>query len=667
MPPETSDIKWPGDSAKKEREFENLAESGGGPPVRPEIRRKGLPRGIGFGIAALIIIFAGSLVFAYFSSRRFSDSVSLNLEDIRSGVEDLRNLDPESAEEKFVLARDSMNFEDIFSKLSLLFGSSKEAVSDFNTVISSGIAISKEVSFFRDNLPGLVFGRRGDELIGHLRSTRDILSGMSSVGSGAASVAAKMGYSPFSATGLYLPVSSDMLRIGRFLDFLIALLDSDSERHFLVMFGNTSEMRPGGGFLGSYADIVIKKGNIADIEVHDINDADKLLEKKMVPPKPLQAIVKNWRAADANWFFDFPDSAGKVLSFMEESNLYKEKGITFDGAVSVSPRVIGDILAVTGPVGLSGGKIKIDKDNFLIEIQKIVQESKEQRATYPKSVLGELSSTTLPALASLDPGKSKEVTGLMGKWLLNKDLIFFFKDEAAENFIRDYGVSGDTYDLPQGWNGDYLALVDANIGGDKTDLYMKQGVLLESQINDDGTVNDHLVITREHNGDKAKYWWYKSTNQDYLQVFVPETSQLVTTSGGIEKKITPPLNYAKEGYAVDPLVSGMEDSEEVIFNYPAVTERPDLERTVFATWSKTKPGGKSQIVFDYNHRIPSVPADGVKYKFIFEKQPGSKRDYKFQISAPIGYRFRENGLPVYEYESNDPPGRLILDLTLEKI
>ena len=63
------------------------------------------------------------------------------------------------------------------------------------------------------------------------------------------------------------------------------------------------------------------------------------------------------------------------------------------------------------------------------------------------------------------------------------------------------------------------------------------------------------------------------------------------------------------------------------------------------------------------------------YQFVFEKQAGTSatlsaganRNYKFEINAPVGFRFRENGLPVFTYESDDTPGRLILNLILEKI
>ena len=59
--------------------------------------------------------------------------------------------------------------------------------------------------------------------------------------------------------------------------------------------------------------------------------------------------------------------------------------------------------------------------------------------------------------------------------------------------------------------------------------------------------------------------------------------------------------------------------------------------------------------------------DGVVYQFVFEKQSGTARHYSFAVSAPVGFVFKETNSPAYTYETDDPPSRLILNLTLEKI
>jgi hypothetical protein len=58
---------------------------------------------------------------------------------------------------------------------------------------------------------------------------------------------------------------------------------------------------------------------------------------------------------------------------------------------------------------------------------------------------------------------------------------------------------------------------------------------------------------------------------------------------------------------------------------------------------------------------------GEVYTFVFERQMGVVGEYSFAISAPVGFRFKENNLPVYEFHSKDPLGRTIITLTLEQV
>jgi len=88
---------------------------------------------------------------------------------------------------------------------------------------------------------------------------------------------------------------------------------------------------------------------------------------------------------------------------------------------------------------------------------------------------------------------------------------------------------------------------------------------------------------------------------------------------------------------------------------------------VFTTWSTLKAGDSTNISFDYSHRLFLLPAEGVGYQFVFEKQAGTVRNYVFDINAPLGYQFAENGISSYEYKSDDMPGRVIINLTLAKL
>lgn len=256
---------------------------------------------------------------------------------------------------------------------------------------------------------------------------------------------------------------------------------------------------------------------------------------------------------------------------------------------------------------------------------------------------------------------------MASNWMAEKDVMVYSSDPVMENFFKTSGVAGDVYESPQNFNGDYFAVVDANVNGGKSDLYVSEKMDWTSQIEADGTLTDSLIVTRKDTGDVSPYWWYKTQNQVYLQIFVPPDSLLTNESGGLQKTIYPKVNYAASGYSTDPLVASIESSTQPLFGYPAVTVHEEDGKEVFATWSQVAAGASTQLSFDYTHHAFVPPTPGINYQFVFEKQAGTNRDYSFEVDAPLGYQFAETGLPSWTYQADDLPGRMIVDLTLEKI
>lgn len=639
--------------------------------------KRSLPRSIIWGMVGLVIFFLGGFaVLFYFVRLKAVYIVSNRIGGLEAGAQDLQNFDLKAAAREFASSNEGLSID--LKNAAGLFGFLFQTGGPFYSFVD----ISNNLASLSDELNGLdasffVFlsTHNGTDLVSELASLRETLHTIDAESGGIAGALTHVGTAMPSGADL-LSLRTEMENMENFLDTFVPWLHASVPHHVLVLFQNPSEIRPSGGFLGSYADITLQNGNITDIAVHDVADVDAGFKENIVPPLPLQAEVSRWRPADANWFFDFQDSASETASFFERSGLYAAPSSnsgaasgtaeTFDAVIAVSPKVISDLLSLTGPVSVSSTKTVFNADTFLVQIQKIVQNGQATGATYPKGVLKKLMAAVFQKIAALDNSQKQAMIPMAMNWINRKDVMLYAKDPAFESFFEKYGAAGTVADLPQNFEGDYLAIVDANIVGQKSDLYIAQNVDLESQINDDGTVSDNVIITRKHNGNQSPYWWYRAPSQDYLQLFVPDGSTLSNESGGIKKTIAAPVAYIREGYSTDPMVFAIESTQQNIFGYP-VSLHEESGKDVFATWARVTAGNTATISFDYLHRLFLPPADGVSYQFIFEKQAGTARHYKFEIMAPIGFRFAENGLPVYDYESNNPSGRLVVDLTLQKI
>ncbi len=455
-------------------------------------------------------------------------------------------------------------------------------------------------------------------------------------------------------------------RYGKFVHAVRAWLTYEGDHHIVVLLQNPSEIRPGGGFIGMYADVVIRRGAIAGVEIHDINDVDRVLSTTTIPPQPLQAIVGNWRTADANWFVNFPDSAARVIQFLEASDLYRKQNIRFDGVIAVNASIFADVLAVTGPIPVPDSKSNevLTADTFLEKIQKSVQENQKQGKDQPKNIV----KVTAPlVLEKIKDGKASQLTPLLATWIARKDVLVYAKDVEIQKFLDSTAISGRQLEIPTNFNGDYLSIVSANIGGQKSDSFIKKEVTSQIRINPDGTAANHVTISYTHTAPSDAAWWYTAQNQSYIQAYTVGTAKLVNINGAWNRTITPKISYAQAGYSSDPLVKQIESSMRIFPAFPEVKSFKDKEKNIYGFWLKTDRGKTSEVSFDYNHDLVIAPQDSVSYDFVFEKQPGDTASYNLEISAPLGYIWKQNHKALYEYKTLDLPARLTLSLTLQKL
>ncbi|MEN9341812.1 MAG: hypothetical protein RIQ54_68 [Candidatus Parcubacteria bacterium] len=449
-----------------------------------------------------------------------------------------------------------------------------------------------------------------------------------------------------------------------FIDSLLSWLSSSRPRRIIVLFQNPAEIRPTGGFVGSYAEVVIHNGAISDVVIHDINDVDRTLSTLVTPPKPLQALVGNWRTADANWFVDFPDSASRILQFMEASDLYRKNDITFDGVVALNASVVSDLLSLVGPISLPDNSGVIDSENFLFRIQESVQHGQAQNTESPKGILTAITPIFFEKIKQLDRA---DLVRLLSASVAHRDIQVYFINHQLQKFFDTFFATGRQFKIPSNFNGEYISVVSSNVGGQKSDLFIKQHVTSRIRINLDGTMTNSISMERTHTASQNQPWWYRSQNQRYVQVFTAPGAKPVSTSGMWNRAIVPKINYVAAGYSTDPLVRNIEDSLRLYPEFPELVSFVAQEKNVFGFWLKTDVDTTARTTLDYMRPLLHTPSDGVSYNFVFERQSGDTGEYTIEISAPIGYIWKHNQRSTYEHHTLDLPVRLNIPLTLERI
>ncbi len=534
-----------------------------------------------------------------------------------------------------------------------VFGKIGDAISAFRDIKAS-------VKFLSDHGFDLVFSGGGEEVISHLKNIDNSLNKFDDIGINVTGYLSKLGT---------LQPGGAQSAIGNISDFrdglrgLIAFLDTDEPRRIIVLFENQSEIRPSGGFTGSYAEAVIERGSVKEIKVNDIYFPDRRLNLKVIPPIQLQGITGEWGARDANWFFNFPDSSEKALVLLEASDVYTASGVKFDGVVAFNSHFVESILAITGPIEIPEYGVTLDRDNFIFEVRDEVENSREENPREnPKKILGAMTPILLERIKQLDDSGKKDLISAVLESAIDKDLKVYFRDGRLQRFVERMGFGGTVFDIPDDFSGDYLAVVNANIAGGKSDIFIKQSITLSSKINQEGNIDDELLVTRSHSGQNEEEPLYRARNQNFIKVFTVPDASLESMDGVTRKKITPLVDYSGKGYAVDPLTSAIESTREVIDSIGAETY-VESGKKVFAAWFSTDAGDTSGLKLKYGAGTVNL-RNGMRYTFVFDKQSGVESEFMYSIEAPPGFIWRETMGPVFEYRGSIIPGRFTAALTL---
>lgn len=388
-------------------------------------------------------------------------------------------------------------------------------------------------------------------------------------------------------------------------DALLSMLGDRYPQRYLVLLMNNDEMRPGGGFIGSYVILDINDGRIQNYEFNDVYNLDGgYFDQIEMPIHELKSLTNYWRLRDSNISADFPYSAKQAAWFLEH-----EGGPGVDGVIGLNLSSAQAFMEETGEIEIPSLTKPITSES-LPTILSVMVESKTYGAATPKQVLSELVS------AFMEKMKNQEIAGkIFSRALLEaskKQILAYHKYPEVQSLISNFDFDGALPDMTQ-INGDYLLTVFTNIGANKTDRYTNTKITSDTEILSDGGVVGTLSISRKHTFTEQTLSWIKNIGADYG--FYKWTS-------GLEKILGNDINkagiriYLPEGSQILESSGLMRD--DIQFYYDTV-----LKVTYFYAELDTAPGQTSNLTISYS--LPwKFSGDFKEYNFKLLKQPGMK-------------------------------------------
>ena len=325
----------------------------------------------------------------------------------------------------------------------------------------------------------------------------------------------------FNKFSVLLPIEDDAKQELNVVNSLVAALTKKDnvERRFLLLLQNNMELRPGGGFLGQYAVIKVKNGEVTSSYFEDANLLDQRITTKVAPPYPFTRMLqlKKWKFRDSNFSPNFPTNVEKAEYF------YRLAGgnSNFDGVIAVNADVMKGILGITGPITVNG--ITFNSDDVVLKLEEVVEKSyimdPELDTQNRKAIMKQMTSLIINKLFSL--GNVTKIAELVHTETNNKNIMFNFTDPELQSLVESVHWDGK---VASDWSSDYLMLVDANMGSLKTDYYIKRSI----DYSIDLTQEKPVVELHYKYQNTAKVGdWRTSDYHSYLRVYVPKGANLL--------------------------------------------------------------------------------------------------------------------------------------------
>lgn len=259
------------------------------------------------------------------------------------------------------------------------------------------------------------------------------------------------------------------------------VLGFDKPKTFLLLFQNNTELRPTGGFIGSFGWITFANGRLTEFKIEDVYTADGQLKGHVPPPQPIKKYLsqENWYLRDSNFDPDFMASAQQAEWFLKH-----EMNLTFDGVFAFDLNSAQAILRSINGVYLSDYVETITADNLFLKTQAAAEIGFFPGSTQKRDFLGSLGRAIFIKLTNSKIAWGKLIKEIKSS-LDNKHILLYFHNESVQQIIEEAGWGGRIASLScqeEDCLSDYLMIVEANLGINKANFLITRKAQLNISV-----------------------------------------------------------------------------------------------------------------------------------------------------------------------------------------
>lgn len=354
---------------------------------------------------------------------------------------------------------------------------------------------------------------------------------------------------------------------------LPSLVAVEGSKSYLILLQNNMELRPTGGFIGSFAKVSFEGGKLKKLEVNDIYAIDGQLGIHVEPPKEIKEDLgqKDWFLRDSNWEPDFPTAARQAEWFYT-----KETGDKVEGVIALDVSAMEELLSNIGGVDLPDFNEKITADNLFEKAVSHAELSFFPGTQAKKSFLTALANATFSKIFFSPQNNWPGIISGIGKSLDEKHISIYLNDPKLFSYIMSQNWASL---LPRqsDQNNDFLSIIEANLGANKANYYLDKSYNLETVVGKDGEIKHRARINFINKSPSEAFPGGSYKNR--MRVYLPFGSKITRVLWGeadITKSVSGFVDYGRSGYSLLLELAPKEQKNLVIdWNVPLKLEFKD--------------------------------------------------------------------------------------------
>lgn len=323
--------------------------------------------------------------------------------------------------------------------------------------------------------------------------------------------------------------------------FLPDLLGATERQRYLVLLQNESEIRSTGGWLTSYGVVGIEGGQIRELFVDDIYNADGTLKvqgKSFAAPKSMQQAlgITSWPFSTINWYPDLTETEVSAEPYIEALG----KGNDLDGVITIDISFVQKLLDKWGGIEVPGETEIVTSSNLYSKIFQM-HEDFIPGSTQKTTFLADLANQIITKLLSTNIKGLIDLGSVFEESLNEKHLQATFKNTDAYNFFNDRTWAGS---LDSKYNEAPIS-IDWNWGGNKANLYLNKNYNLAVNIQDTDTIDFTYTIAVENTSKTTTY--PEGDYINYQRIYIPSGATVLSVKGLKDNKFD---TYKESGFKV---------------------------------------------------------------------------------------------------------------------